>query len=164
MLLGAANMCLLAEENEWGNVTNYFKDSAYLHARNLYSFFTDRTRDDVSIEDFGHCCMHSELYVKKREALNRRVMHISPGRPTRNETVEPTGSSQLNEVVEDFTAELKAMWEIWISLTDEPDIKHQLTAALNDACFQADDDLNKIRSKILILTKKQTGDSSALIT
>ncbi len=113
MLLGAASMCILAEENDWGNATNFFKDSVYIHARNLYSFFTDRTRDDVSIQDFGLNCVYSGLYDDKREALNRRVMHISPGRPTRNETVEPIGSSQLNELVEEFTTELEAMWEIY---------------------------------------------------
>jgi len=149
MLLGAANLCSLTEENEWGNVTNYFKDSVYLHVRNLYSFFTDRTRDDVSIEDFGHCCIYSGLYNEKREALNRRVMHVSPGRPTRNETVEPIGSSQLNELVEEFTTEIEAMWEIWISLTDNPDVKHQLTTALKDARAQADNDVNKIRLEVL---------------
>lgn len=148
MLLGAAKMCTLAEENGWGNATNFFKDSVYIHARNLYSFFTDRTRDDVSIQDFGLSCMYSELYDEKREGLNRRVMHISPGRPTRNETVEPVGSSQLNELVEEFTAELEAMWEIWTSLTDDPTIKRQLTDALKDADVQSDDDLNRIRLKI----------------
>jgi len=76
-------------------------------------------------------------------------MHVSPGRPTRNETVEPIGSSQLNELVEEFTTEIEAMWEIWISLTDNPDVKHQLTTALKDARAQADNDVNKIRLEVL---------------
>ncbi len=144
MLLGAVNMCALAEENGWGHATNYLKDSVYIHARNLYSFFTDRTNDDVSIEDFGLCFMYSELYSQRRDAINRRVMHINPGRPTRNDILEPIGSTQLNELIGVFAAELETMWAVWVSLTDDTVLKAKLSQALKDARDQANEDSARI--------------------
>lgn len=144
MLLGAAYMCDLAEKNRWEHATNYFKDSAYIHIRNLYVFFTDVSSNDISIEDFGVLKFYSDFYQQWREALNRRVMHISQGRPRRNETLEPRGSIQLNEIVKDFVTEIVTMWQIWASLIENADLRRELNSLLTKAKLRAEDDYKKV--------------------
>src|SRR5437879_3434813 len=92
MLLGAVEVCKVAEQHNHGNIVNFFKDSAYVHARILYEFFTnDEPKNDASIIQFGHLTMKARLYpIPLQDQINRRVMHMSHYR-TKNTTKEPLG-------------------------------------------------------------------------
>src|SRR4051794_38087854 len=98
MLLGAAALAKKFASN--GNVTNYFKDSVYLHARILYEFLHQPPTHDASIQQFdGQVLLTGRLYpdpLQKR--LNRRVMHMNKPRSA-NTIHEPPGTTQLNEQV-----------------------------------------------------------------
>lgn len=142
MVLGAQNLSVIAEQNSWGNAGSYFKDSVYLHSRNLFTFFMARGKEgsDVQIDLFDINPFYSELFATKEEALNRRVMHIGPQRPVRNETIEPNEEDKLDKYIEKFVAELDAMCQLWIELTDDRTLKEELNKYYMKAHQEADND------------------------
>lgn len=142
MVLGARNLSVIAEKNNWGNAGSYFKDSVYLHSRNLFTFFMARGKEgrNVQIDLFDINPFYSELFAAKEESLNRRVMHIGPQRPVRNETVEPREEDKLDKYIEQFVAELDTMSQLWIELTDDQMLKEELNKYYVKAHQEADND------------------------
>lgn len=138
MLLGAAALCRQFADK--GNLTNYFKDSVYLHARILYEFFTQPPTHDASIQQFGSPLMTSALYPSPlRDRLNRRVMHMNKSRSA-NAIHEPSGTTQLNEQIDDIVTDLKALFQGWIANCTDTQLKADLTELVKNAERQANDD------------------------
>jgi hypothetical protein len=86
--------------------------------------------------------MQSELYIKWGEAINRRVMHISPGRPRRNNAKEPINSTQLNQQLGNFTKDIVKLWKTWQTLEQDNAAKSSIRQSLQNAQNQANDDHN----------------------
>ena len=142
MLLGAAALCRRVADK--GNVTNYFKDSVYLHARILYEFFTQPPTHDASIQQFGYPLMTSVLYPSPlRDRLNRRVMHMNKSRGA-NAIHEPLGTTQLNEQIGDIVTDIKALFQSWIASCTDTQQKADLTELVKNAERQAKDDEGQI--------------------
>ena len=147
MLLGASKMCELADTNEWGNSTNYVKDAVYVHSRNLYIFFTNKTRndDDLAIKDFELKSIYSQLYPKHygewKEAYHDHILHLRKTRTNKPSNLH--GTRHLNEQIRNFTNDIISLWETWESLTGNRSIKLLLEAKLLDAKKQSTDDYNK---------------------
>ena len=80
MLLGAAKMIKLFDENDMGNPSNYFRDSVYLHARNLYNFFDGEATYDSSIHTYVNYVFDVSLYIKFKSQLHAKVLHIGEPR------------------------------------------------------------------------------------
>lgn len=142
MLLGAAEMCKLEGAIGSGNVINYFKDSAYLHARILYEFFTDANyQNDASIVQFGgHPTIAAKLYSEPfRNRLNRRVMHMNHSR-SQNTTKEPEGATQLNEQVQDIADDIRQLFQKWINTCTDVKFKAGLIELVDEAESQAEND------------------------
>lgn len=56
-------------------------DSAFIHARCLFNFFTLATSgNDISIVEFGPHAYSSATYTRWKEALHRHVLHINKRR------------------------------------------------------------------------------------
>jgi hypothetical protein len=153
-LLVGANMAINLLETERqlqdGNLVNYFKNSAYVNIRNLYEFFTSEKAggNDVHIIDFGYTQIPSSLYATWSEALNRRVMHISPGRSKRNNSKEPLSSPQLNQQLDAFTKDINDLWDTWIKSEPNETVKDILRQALEDARKKATDDCEQLRRSL----------------
>jgi hypothetical protein len=142
MLLGAAEMCKIAEKRDSGNIVNYFKDSVYVHARILYEFFTNADyKNDASIVQFGgQPTIVSTLYSESfRQRLNRRVMHMSHARG-QNVTKEPVGTTQLNEQIQDIADDIRQLFQQWINACPDAKLKTDLIALVDEAEKQASDD------------------------
>jgi len=139
MLLGGAALAQRFADN--GYVTNYFKDSAYLHARILYEFFTQPPTHDASIQQFDHTLLTSTLYpMPLRDRLNRRVMHMNKSRSS-NTLHEPPGTVQLNEQIDDIVTDIKALFQAWIAGCTDAQLKTDLTELVKNAEKQAKDDV-----------------------
>lgn len=56
-------------------------DSAFVHARCLFNFFTEgKGGNDVSVTEFGPTAPYSSaVYDDWQEPLNRHVLHIAKG-------------------------------------------------------------------------------------
>lgn len=136
--LFGAQLLIKTTKND-GNLQNYFKDSAYIHTRTLYEFFTAKSGgNDIHLEDLGQVKMQSSLYNKWLEALNRRAMHLSPGRVKRNNTKEPLDSGQLNDQIDNFCHDITSLWLQWVK--NDNNRASELIDILWNAKDQAHDD------------------------
>lgn len=116
-------------------------DSAFVHTRCLYKFFTQsQSSHDISIVEFGTAAYPSTLFSTWEEALNRHVLHISKGRvaPTNRDS-----TTHLNEHVEDFANDI---YQLWIKFENDPQASTFATELL-DARTKAVQDASNDASK-----------------
>lgn len=141
MLLGASEVCKLAEQHNQGNIVNFFKDSVYVHARILYEFFTNNEpKHDASITQFNHPTIKARLYPDPLyDRLNRRVMHMSHNR-SNNTTKEPPDSMQLNQQVQDIIDDISNLFQEWIKTCTDTKLKTDLIDLVKKAGERANDD------------------------
>ncbi len=145
MLLGAANMVKLFDEKDMGNPASLFRDSVYLHARNLYNFFEGCARHDASIHDFTSRVFNLGLYKKWRTALHNHVLHINEKRLKENNTIEGV---PIDAMVQEFAKDIEQLWGEWIEFEKDQEIKKLLLSELETALEQANDDYNNSAPRI----------------
>jgi len=109
-LLGAVTVWRAFSNAEAGFDVVVAMDSAFVHARCLFEFFTlKKSSNDVSVTEFGPTSPYqSTLYDAWCEPLNRHVLHIAKGRMTPNNLI---ASGHLNEQVEVFGEEVLSLWD-----------------------------------------------------
>jgi hypothetical protein len=134
LLLGADQIVSFIEAHDkaasgdadrFGNLINYFKDSAYMHARNLLNALTNRYPTEIGPVPAS---ITSELYGKLKDSLERYVMHIKKPRNGRGVSNIRDGR-HLNERVPELTGEVRRCWSEWIDATGNQDLKGILAAA-----------------------------------
>jgi hypothetical protein len=79
-LLGAATLWEIFKRSDAGFDVATAMDSAFVHSRCLFNFFTDQGSNDVSLVEFGTARYDSPIFTKWGEPLNRHVLHMSKGR------------------------------------------------------------------------------------
>lgn len=146
MLLGAAQICQLFDEFNVGNPVNYFKDSAYLHARNLYNFFAADTRNDAKVSQFTQHHFDLTLYRTWKSALHNHASHIKTSRHTPTNVIN---GAHLNEQPQKFADDIVKLWADWINHTTDPQLKAQLQDGLNAAHAEAQDDYDSLKLRLL---------------
>jgi|SRR3989304_6424289 len=146
LLLGAAKLCQLADEVDLGNTINYFKDSAYVHARNLYNFFTKaEPGSDGSITQYAECVISSGLYPNPwKKYLNQYVMHIR----NRSGSVAVVNGKHINMMIQDFADDIKNLWQQWVNKTTDPKLKAELQDLLDKAQREVQEDYDNLRGWI----------------
>jgi len=108
-LLGAATVWRAFSITEAGFDVVVAMDSACVHARCLFNFFTlEKGGNDVSVTEFGPAKYSSPVYDTWREPLNRHVLHIAKGRTTPSNVAS---SGHLNGQVEAFGHEVLRLWD-----------------------------------------------------
>ena len=109
-LLGAATVWKAFSDAKAGFDVVVAMDSAFVHARCLFNFFTHKKGGyDVSVTEFGPRVPYKSLvYEKWCEPLNRHVLHISKGRATPNNV---NSSGHLNKQVKAFSDEILRLWD-----------------------------------------------------
>ena len=114
-LLGAATLWQAFKTQHRGFDVVVAMDSAFVHTRCLYKFFTQQqSSNDISIVEFGTAAYSSTLFNTWEEALNRHVLHISKGRLNPTNTDNTT---HLNEHVLDFANDI---YKLWIKFENDP--------------------------------------------
>jgi hypothetical protein len=141
LLLGADEIVSFIETHDnaaasdavkFGNLVNYFKDSIYLHARNLLNALTNGYETEIGLIP---STITSAAYGNIKVSLERYVLHIKRARNQEGVTNVRDGR-HLSEHVHDLTAEVNRCWDEWIAATGNQRLKDLLDAA--DASAQND--------------------------
>ena len=114
-LLGAATLWKAFKSQNRGFDVVVAMDSAFVHARCLYKFFTQQqSSHDISIVEFGATAYQSSLFDNWEKPLNRHVLHISKGRlnPTNTDS-----TTHLNEHIGDFASDI---YKLWVKFESDP--------------------------------------------
>jgi len=143
MLLGADKMVLLFEEKSVGNPVNFFKDSVYLHARCLYSFFYKNRGKLTNGQGFEM----NEYESKWMNPLNNFVMHIDAS-GTRSGGGNIQNSTHLNQKIHWFASDIVRLWTEWINNTTDSTFKRVLEKSLKNAQRDAQNDYTGLLSKL----------------
>jgi hypothetical protein len=145
MLFGAVRICRLFDEFNVGNPVNYPKDSAYLHARNLYNFFAADTRNDAKVTQFTHHQFDLTLYRTWKDALHNHASHIKTSRHTPTNVHD---REHLNKQPQKFADDIEKLWVDWIAHTTDPRLKAQLKDGLSAARLEAQDDYDSLKQRL----------------
>jgi|GEM_PF-2085128 len=158
LLLGAAKICELNEQNKGrdiGNTINYFKDSAYIHVRNLYNFFAANTGNDAKVTQFTTQIFDVSLYTNTwKDALHTHVLHIKTSRNKPNNVIKGV---HLNEMIPIFARDIEKLWQEWIDTTENIPFKIILICTLEKAKENAQNDCDNVEK---ILAKENVMGSS----
>lgn len=146
LLLGAAKIASILEKTASGNVINYAKDSVYLHARNLYNFFSGNATNDARVKQFTDHSFDLTTYNLWIGALHDHVLHIKTKRSHNVSNV--INGVHLNEKTQDFADDIKKMWTEWRDATLDPVFRVRLTDALDVAQKEAEDDFDFLSKKL----------------
>lgn len=146
MLLGSARLWRLFREREIGNPNNYFMDSAFVHARNLYNFFTRKNKKyDGNIKAYGEELFSSKQYNDWEEALNVYVLHI---KSSRRESSNKVGDLFLSDQVSNFADEIVTLWKDWIKKTNNS-LEQIVASSLANAERDAENDYIQVESLLM---------------
>lgn len=149
LLLGAEVIVALIEKSDaevtqdqdkFGNAVNYFKDSVYLHSRNLLNLLTRARYTELGQVTPG---IRSDFYGKWKRALERHVMHLEQARDHKGDS-NRVGSEYLNQQTHKLTQEVIRCWNEWINTTSNQSSKEKLKKVLSDAQNSANDDEAKL--------------------
>jgi hypothetical protein len=153
MLLGADGIVKLIEQNDcesasdadkFGNIVNYFKDSVYLHSRNLLNALTNGYETEIGEISSD---IDSELYGRIKLSLEFYVFHIKKIRDQLGVTNVPDGQ-QLSDYVHPLTDEVTRCWNEWIDLTTNAADEQKLKDWLADAIKKAQDDAARFQQLV----------------
>ena len=122
----------------------YAMDSAFLHARTLFEFFTsDETRSNYyTVDQFGLTKLDSPLYrAGWKSGLHEYLMHAQR-REGQQPLTDANGTQKaLKTMAPDFAAEIVRLWQVFVD---------DLRAAGRDATAAA-------AASILVLAQEQAG-------
>lgn len=142
LLLGADKLLSLFEKHQPDNTANYFKDSIYLHARNLYSFFYKNGKQLLNNTSGFDLKEYSNNW---RYPLNDYVMHVNDD-GSRNNGANVVNGVHLNEKAHWFTNDITRIWCDWINNTQDHTLKIYLKKILDQAKQEAQGDYNNLIS------------------
>jgi hypothetical protein len=128
------------DADKFGNLVNYFKDSVYVHARNLLNTLTNEYETEIGRVPAS---IRSEPYGKIKDSLETYVAHIKKPRDQQGVSNVRDGR-HLNEYVHDLTAEARRCWTEWVDLTKDPASQHKLRGCLDKAILSAQDDATRL--------------------
>lgn len=139
-LLGSATLWRMFQKVDAGYDTVVAADSAFMHARTLFEFFTSdaKNSNNTKVTEFGIVLYKSPLYSRWKESLNRHVLHLSH---TRLNPQNIKGSGQLKDQVEAFAQEVLLLWDRLESDTALEVYKPLLTEARKFAIAHAAHDV-----------------------
>lgn len=129
-----------------GNNINYFKDSAYVHTRNLYNFFLSKSNNDLKITKYLTNDFNLKLCIEWLEAINRHVLHISPDR---NDPRNYINGKWLYDQIPAFAEDISQLWHEWIEATGVDDEKQQLVVVFEKAYSDAQADCDQLLGLII---------------
>lgn len=141
MLVGADQIVAHIEsDGRFGNLVNYFKDSVYLHARNLLNALTNQSLTEIGRVPSG---IRSEPYGRLKRPLERYVYHLNQARDQTDQRNITADGRHLSDCVHELASEAMRCWSAWIEATRNPDDREKLEDWLARAKREAQDDCNQ---------------------
>jgi hypothetical protein len=119
-----------SDADRFGNLVNYFKDSVYLHSRNLLNALTNEYPTEIGTVP---AATRSQLYGRVKGPLERYVSHINQARDQRGESNLTSDGGDLNEYTHDLTSEAQRCWSEWIEATHQRELQQHLDTAIKSA-------------------------------
>lgn len=109
-LLGSATIWQIFKNKNAGYDVIVAEDSAFIHARTLFEFFTSKKRNKniLRIVEFGPSKYRSNIYAKWKSSLNRHLLHLNEKRLNPNNLKV---NEHLNEQVDVFAREILRLWD-----------------------------------------------------
>lgn len=150
LLLGARDIINFI--NDWdnlndlkfGNIVNYFKDSAYIHLRNLYDVFEKQNiANDIVIPK-----MNLGQYHNLKPTLQKFVMHLNTPRDQKSVSNIRKGN-HINTMIQSLTGEVETLWQEWIKKVSDESLKVKLEKSLRDARTNAKNDAKQLFNLLL---------------
>ena len=150
LLLGASKIIRAIEQydsvkkndnEKLGNTVNHFKDSAYIHIRNLYNYFSNATRNDGKVSEYTNHNFNLNLYNQWSDALHQHAVHVRPGRNNPNNEINGV---HINTMIPSFANDLDNLWQEWINTTSDSSLKIKLQDALVNAHKESDEDRDNL--------------------
>jgi len=138
MLLGAGRMIELFDTKSMGNSVNYFKDSVYLHARCLYSFFYKKDKTLYEMVEYN---------TKWKKVINDYVMHLYDD-DSRSKSANTVDGIHVNTKCLWFVSDLLRLWKLWINNESNIKLKQDLKTALDNANEEAKNDYESLKKKL----------------
>lgn len=145
-LLGAAQLVKLFDKKGMGNASSVLRDSVYLHARNLYNFFHGVARNDASIYEFTNHVFDVSFYIKWKNPLHNHVLHIKDSRTGPNNEIDGV---HISAMVQEFASDLEKIWEDWVRITTDVELKKILQDGLVKARNDAQNDYKNSLPRLL---------------
>ena len=144
MLIGSAQIVELLKKHKTGNIINYYKDSVYLHARNLYNFFSANKVYDARVTDYGGHGIFFDMSVYRKwfKALHTHVLHINTGRTP---PVNVIKGEHLNDQTKLFSDNIVGLWESWIGGVSDSATRKLLQDNLDKAKEEANNDCESVK-------------------
>ena len=127
------------DNKKFGNIINYFKDSIYLHSRNLLNLTTQQGQTEVGKVPAN---IHSAIYKKLKPAIERYVTHLKQARDQSGQS-NTVGGKHLNEYTHLLVCETRRCFMEWID-TLQGDNKTKLQKILSNAENNALNDTSKL--------------------
>jgi|GEM_PF-1400330 len=146
MLFGASKLVALFDKYDMGNAASLYRDSVYLHTRNLYNFFWGVAKNDVSIYEYINHVFDVALYLKWTNPLHAYVIHIQD---KRNKSSREIDGKTIDQMVLEFKKDIESLWIKWIEVEKDPKVKEILICKLAQAIQEANNDYRNTRSKIM---------------
>ena len=145
-LLGSATVWQVFKDEDAGFDVVIAADSAFLHARELFVFFTATGKTDVGVDDLVPSKRYPcALFDMWREPLNRHLFHVSKGRLAPNNV---HNGVHLKDQVEVFAREIL---KLWIGFETDPDASAYKTALSTARTHAIDDAKNDARDRGQVL-------------
>ncbi len=140
-LLCATASWKMAKENLQSVPTHfvvYTLDSALLHSRSLFEFFTHtnptKKKNLVTWKDFSlEEGINSKLYKEWIEPLHHHVMHLE----NRLDVTNEIDGVHLKDMVNKFSAEIVSIWSIFSAKIDK-DLKKNMDKVLKKSISEAE--------------------------
>lgn len=142
----------IAKENPNTTPTHfvvYALDSALLHARSLFEFFTHtdpaRKKNLVTWKDFNlEKAISSELYKEWIKPLHHHVMHLE----NRLDVTNEINGVHLKDMVTKFSAEIINIWRIFSAKINK-DLKNDMDYILEKSITEAEGIYPQIRKELM---------------
>jgi hypothetical protein len=127
------------DRNRFGNIINYFKDSIYLHTRNLFNLLTNE-----GLTEIGNIPkIQSETYKTWKKSIERYVMHLDQARDQKGNS-NVINNKHLNNQTHLFTDEIKYLVKLWIKGTEKKN-KAKIEKIYSKAERNANNDLARFK-------------------
>lgn len=138
-LLGSATVWQIFKHQNAGYDVVVAEDSAFMHARTLFEFFTSdgKNKNNLRVIEFGAHKYKSNIYAKWKPSLNRHVLHLNEKRLNPNNL---KADEHLSEQVEVFAREIL---RLWVQFENDPtaiSFQHTLKSVRKRAIADAKND------------------------
>ena len=115
----------------------YFRNSAFVHARSLYYFFTGTDERDLNVSDFisyNFSFPNLEIWL---DAINKYEVHIDKNR---DQKLNKINGVAIEDMVVEFATEIETAMNAWVANESDPTEQSKIQKTLDKAIRDGEND------------------------